>query len=58
MTANEILALRPRIQRFLRLFDDCFLNETTRHHLHVYVRGQLSKDLISAPCLFRWGFAE
>jgi SRSO17 transposase len=42
MTANEILALRPRIQRFLRLFDDCFLNETTRHHLHVYVRGQLS----------------
>ena len=42
MTAHEILALRPRIQRFLRLFDACFVNEKTRHHLRVYVQGQLS----------------
>jgi SRSO17 transposase len=42
MTANEILALRPRIERFLRLFDECFVDDGTRHHLRVYVRGQLS----------------
>jgi SRSO17 transposase len=42
MTAHEILALRPRIQQFLRLFDSCFVNEMTRHHLRVYVQGQLS----------------
>ena len=42
MTAHEILALRPRIQQFLRLFDSCFRNEKTRQHLRVYVQGQLS----------------
>jgi SRSO17 transposase len=42
MTANEILALRPRIERFLRLFDECFVDDGTRHHLRVYVQGQLS----------------
>jgi SRSO17 transposase len=42
MTANEIFALRPRIERFLRLFDECFVDEKTRHHLLVYVEGQLS----------------
>jgi len=42
MTAHEILALRPRIEQFLRLFDGCFMNEKTRHHLRVYVQGQLS----------------
>jgi SRSO17 transposase len=42
MTAHEILALRPRIQQFLRLFDSYFVNEKTRHHLRVYVKGQLS----------------
>lgn len=42
MTANEILALRPRIEQFLRLFDECFVDDGTRHHLSVYVRGQLS----------------
>src|SRR3954453_16638557 len=42
MTADEILALRPRIERFLRLFDECFVDEGTRHHLRVYVQGQLS----------------
>src|SRR5436190_454297 len=42
MTAHEILALRPRIQQFLRLFDSRFMNEKTRQHLRVYVQGQLS----------------
>jgi SRSO17 transposase len=42
MTANEILALGPRIEQFLRLFDECFVDDGTRHHLRVYVQGQLS----------------
>ena len=42
MTANEILAPRPRIEQFLRHFDECFVDERTRHHLRVYVYGQLS----------------
>ena len=42
MTADEILALRPRIELFLRLFDECFVDERTRSHLRVYVHGQLS----------------
>jgi SRSO17 transposase len=42
MTANEILALRPRIRQFLRRFDDCFVSDKTREHLRVYVQGQLS----------------
>jgi SRSO17 transposase len=42
MTADEILALRPRIEQFLRLFDECFVDDGTRHHLRVYVQGQLS----------------
>ena len=45
MTANEILALRPRIEQFLRLFDECFVDDRTRHHLRVYVQGQLSNLL-------------
>ena len=43
MTANEILALRPKIEQFLRLFDECFVDDGTRHHLRVYVRGQLGE---------------
>ena len=42
MTADEIRALRPRLQKFLRGFDDCFLTGSTRDHLRVYVWGQLS----------------
>jgi SRSO17 transposase len=42
MTADEILALGPRIEQFLRLFDECFVDDGTRHHLRVYVQGQLS----------------
>jgi len=42
MTDDEIRALRPRLRKFLRRFDDCFLTDSTRDHLRVYVRGQLS----------------
>ena len=42
MTADEIRALRPRLQKFLRRFDDCFLTDSTRDHLRAYVWGQLS----------------
>jgi len=42
MTADEILALRPRLQQFLRRFDACFVKDSTRDHLRVYVYGQLS----------------
>src|SRR4051812_25867918 len=42
MTADEILALRPRIEQFLRRFDECFVDDGTRRHLRVYVQGQLS----------------
>jgi SRSO17 transposase len=45
MTADEILALRPRLQQFLRRSDDCFVKDSTRDHLRVYVHGQLS-DLL------------
>ena len=43
MTADEILALRPRLQKFLRRFDDCFLTgQHTRPSPRLYVWGQLS----------------
>jgi SRSO17 transposase len=42
MTADEILAVRPKLQQFLRHFDVCFLHDSTRKHLRVYVHGQLS----------------
>jgi SRSO17 transposase len=42
MTADEILALRPRIEQFLRPFDECFVDDGTRRHLRAYVYGQLS----------------
>ncbi len=42
MTADEILALRPNLQQFLRHFDACFLHDNTRKDLGVSVHGQLS----------------
>lgn len=42
MTADEIRALWPRLQKLLRRFDDCFLTDSTRDHLRIYIRGQLS----------------
>src|SRR4051794_25412135 len=32
----------PRLDAFLRHFDDCFVNARTRAHLATYVAGQLS----------------
>lgn len=42
MDAQQIRQLGPKLNRFLRRFDDCFERKDTRAHLGVYVRGQLS----------------
>src|SRR5262249_37713452 len=42
MDAEQIRRLRPELGRYLRQFRDCFGNSSTRAHLPVYVRGQLS----------------
>ena len=40
MRAEELLALRPELDRFLKQFDDCAW-APTREHIATYVRGQL-----------------
>ena len=42
MTADQIHRLRPRLDEYLSLFDDCFTHVNTRAHLATYVAGQLS----------------
>lgn len=42
MDAKQIRGLRPRLQRYLHRFDDCFPRRDTRSHLPKYVEGQLS----------------
>jgi SRSO17 transposase len=42
MDAEQIRQLKPKLNRFLKQFDDCFQRKDTRAHLPVYVRGQLS----------------
>jgi SRSO17 transposase len=42
MDAKQIRSLRPRLQRYLQRFDDCFARRDTRSHLPKYVEGQLS----------------
>jgi SRSO17 transposase len=42
MDAQQIRRLGPKLDRFLKRFDDCFERKDTRAHLGVYVRGQLS----------------
>ena len=42
MDARQIRGLRPRLDRFLQRFEDCFLRCDTRAHFPVYVQGQLS----------------
>jgi SRSO17 transposase len=49
MDAQQIRSLRPKLNRFLKQFDDCFLRSDTRGHLPVYVEGQLS-DLPRKSC--------
>lgn len=42
MDAARIRRLGPMLDRYLSQFDDCFGRASTRGHLSVYVRGQLS----------------
>jgi len=45
MDADQIRALKPRLDNYLACFEDCFSRRDTREHLAVYVGGQLS-DLL------------
>jgi len=42
MDVQELGQLKRKLDRFLRLFDDCFQRKDTRAHLPIYVSGQLS----------------
>ncbi len=42
MTAEQIIALGPRLSGYLEEFADCFKSFDTRCHLKDYVQGQLS----------------
>jgi SRSO17 transposase len=42
MEEEQIRQLKPRLERYLKRFDDCFARKDTRRHLPVYVEGQLS----------------
>lgn len=42
MTPDQVAALGPAFAAYLREFEDCFVQERTRDHLHTYCRGLLS----------------
>jgi len=42
MTTEQVAALGPAFAAYLRQFDDCFVHDRTRGHLHTYCRGLLS----------------
>jgi SRSO17 transposase len=42
MDAAQIRQLGPKLNRFLKQFDDCFARKDTRGHLPVFIHGQLS----------------
>jgi SRSO17 transposase len=42
MDVAQLRRLKPELNKFLGLFDDCFARKDTRAHLPVYVTGQLS----------------
>jgi SRSO17 transposase len=42
MDADQIRALKPRLDQFLACFANCFSRCDTREHIAVYVNGQLS----------------
>jgi SRSO17 transposase len=42
MDAAKIRQLGPKLNRFLKQFDDCFSRKDTRGHLPVFIQGQLS----------------
>ena len=43
MDVQELRRLKPKLDQFLREFDDCFPRKDTRAHLPIYVSGQLSE---------------
>lgn len=49
MDATQIKSLRPKLTKFLRRFEHCFLRSDTRGHLPIYIEGQLS-DLPRKNC--------
>jgi len=42
MTPEEVAALGPAFAAYVREFEDCFVHDHTREHLHTYCRGLLS----------------
>lgn len=42
MTPEQVAALGPAFAAYLRDFEDCFVQDRTRQHLHTYCRGLLS----------------
>lgn len=42
MTPEQVAALGPAFGSYVREFEDCFVHEHTREHLHTYCRGLLS----------------
>ena len=42
MDVPQIRKLKPKLNQFLKRFDDCFPRKDTRAHMPVYVSGQLS----------------
>ena len=42
MTPEQVAALGPALAGYLREFEDCFVHDHTREHLHTYCRGLLS----------------
>ncbi len=42
MTPEQVAALGPSFAAYLREFEDCFVQDRTREHLHTYCRGLLS----------------
>ena len=49
MDAEQIRRLKPMLTRYLKQFDDCFMQRQTRAHFSTYVEGQLS-DLGEKSC--------
>jgi SRSO17 transposase len=42
MTPEQVAAVGPAFASYLREFEDCFVHDRTRDHLHTYCRGLLS----------------
>ena len=42
MTPEQVAAPGPTFAAYLREFEDCFVQDRTREHLHTYCRGLLS----------------